>query len=176
MTIAPDLVAQILRLHAVEKWRVGTIARQLHVHRDVVRRVLAGNCAPVHTSPLRPSRIDLYRPFILATLEKFPTLTAARLHAMVLERGYVGGGSHFRYLVATLRPRPSAEAYLRLRTRPGEQAQVDWGQCRARHRAHYAEFAHMPSDRRQGQAPSILAAAPRRKLGIASCTTGCSGT
>jgi hypothetical protein len=31
---------------------------------------------------------------------------------MVVKRGYVGGGSHFRYLVATLRPRPSAEAYL----------------------------------------------------------------
>ncbi|MFO0433562.1 MAG: IS21 family transposase [bacterium] len=127
MTIAPDLVAQILRLHTVEKWRVGTIARQLHVHRDAVRRVLAGNCAPVHTSPLRPSRLDPYRPFILATLEKFPTLTAARLHAMVAERGYVGGPSHFRLLVAQMRPRPPAEAYLRLRTLPGEQAQVDWG-------------------------------------------------
>ena len=127
MTIAPDLVAQILRLHTVEKWRVGTIARQLHVHRDAVRRVLAGNCAPVHTSPLRPSRIDPYRPFILATLQKYPTLTAARLHAMVLERGYVGGSSHFRLLIAGMRPRPSAEAYLRLRTLPGEQAQVDWG-------------------------------------------------
>ena len=127
MTIAPDLVAQILRLHTVEKWRVGTIARQLHVHRDAVRRVLAGNCAPVHTSPLRPSRIDPYRPFILATLSKFPTLTAARLHAMVLERGYVGAPSHFRLLVAGMRPRPAAEAYLRLRTLPAEQAQVDWG-------------------------------------------------
>jgi transposase len=126
MTIAPDLVAQILRLHAVEKWRVGTIARQLHVHRDAVRRVLAGNCAPVHRSPLRPSRIDPYRPFILATLAKFPTLTAARLHAMVVERGYVGAGSHLRFLVAGMRPRPVAEAYLRLRTLPGEQAQVDW--------------------------------------------------
>ena len=127
MTIAPDLVAQILRLHTVEKWRVGTIARQLHVHRDAVRRVLAGNRAPVHTSPLRPSRIDPYRPFLLATLEKFPTLTAARLHAMVSERGYVGGPSHFRLLVAAMRPRPAAEAYLRLRTLPAEQAQVDWG-------------------------------------------------
>lgn len=127
MTIAPDLVAQILRLHTVEKWRVGTIARQLHVHRDAVRRVLAGNCAPVHTSPLRPSRIDPYRPFILATLAKFPSLTAARLHAMVAERGYVGGPSHFRLLVAAMRPRPAAEAYLRLRTLPAEQAQVDWG-------------------------------------------------
>ena len=127
MTIAPDLVAQILRLHTVEKWRVGTIARQLHVHRDAVRRVLAGNRAPVHTSPLRPSRIDPYRPFILATLAKFPTLTAARLHAMVVERGYEGGPSHFRLLVAQMRPRPPAEAYLRLRTLPAEQAQVDWG-------------------------------------------------
>jgi transposase len=127
MTIAPDLVAQILRLHTVEKWRVGTIARQLHVHRDAVRRVLAGNCAPVHCSPLRPSRIDPYRPFILATLTKFPTLTAARLHAMVVERGYAGAPSHLRHLVSTMRPRPAAEAYLRLRTLPGEQAQVDWG-------------------------------------------------
>ena len=127
MTIAPDLVAQILRLYTVEKWRVGTIARQLHVHRDAVRRVIAGNCAPVHTSPLRPSRVDPYRPFILATLQKFPTLTAARLYAMVVERGYVGGPSHFRFLVAGMRPPAMAEAYLRLRTLPGEQAQVDWG-------------------------------------------------
>ena len=132
MTIAPDLVAQILRLYTVEKWRVGTIARQLHVHGDVVRRVLAVNAALGHpwqppTTPLRPSRIDPYRPFLLATLSKYPTLTAARLHAMVTERGYVGSTSHFRALVAGLRPRPSAEAFLRLRTLPGEQAQVDWG-------------------------------------------------
>ena len=110
MTIAPNLVAQILRLRDVEKWRVGTIARQLRVHRDVVRRVLSGNRAPAHPSPLRHSRLDPYRPFILATLTKFPTLTAARLHAMVGERGYVGAGSHFRHLIAGLRPRPAAEA------------------------------------------------------------------
>ena len=55
MTIAPDLVAQILRLHTVEKWRVGTIARQLQVQRDPVRRVLALYGAPVPSSPLRPS-------------------------------------------------------------------------------------------------------------------------
>jgi transposase len=127
MTIGPDLVAQILRLYTVERWRVGTIARQLHVHRDAVRRVLAGNEAPVHRSALRPSRIDPYRPFIAQTLARFPTLSAARLYVMVGERGYTGGASHFRFLVAGLRPRPPAEAYLRLRTLAGEQAQVDWG-------------------------------------------------
>jgi len=127
MTIAPDLVAQILRLYMVEKWRAGTIARQLRVHRDVVRRVIAGDSAPVHLSPLRPSRIDPYRPFLLETLTKYPTLTSTRLMGMLAERGYVGSASHLRHLVAGMRPRPAAEAYLRLRTLPGEQAQVDWG-------------------------------------------------
>jgi len=41
MTIPPDLEAQILRYHHVEKWRVGTIARQLRVHHETVVRVLA---------------------------------------------------------------------------------------------------------------------------------------
>ena len=41
MTIPPDLEAQILRYYHVEKWRVGTIARQLHVHHGTVERVLA---------------------------------------------------------------------------------------------------------------------------------------
>ncbi len=127
MTTAPDLVAQILRLHTVEKWRAGTIARQLRVHRDVVRRVIAGDSAPVHLSPLRASRIDPYRPFMLETLTKFPTLSSARLLQMLIERGYVGSASHLRHLVAGMRARPPTEAYLRLRTLPAEQAQVDWG-------------------------------------------------
>ena len=52
MTIAPELAARIVRLYKVEHWRVGTIARQLNVHRDTVRRVPArtpGRCAPGRT-------------------------------------------------------------------------------------------------------------------------------
>jgi hypothetical protein len=45
---------------------------------------------------------------------------------MCIERGAKGSESQFRRLVRRLRPR-SAEAYLRLRTLPGEQGQVDWG-------------------------------------------------
>ena len=135
MTIAPELSARILRLYDIEKWRVGTIARQLHVHRDTVRRVLAASgrsvpsssSSPAPSPSLRPSRIDPYRPFILETLTKFPALTAVRLFGMVRERGYRGSGEHFRHLIAGMRPRPVAEAYLRLRTLPGEQMQCDWG-------------------------------------------------
>src|SRR6202795_4551908 len=127
MTIPPDLEAQILRYYHVEKWRVGTIARQLHVHHGTVARVLAQAGLPRIGPPARRSRVEPYLPFIHQTLEKFPTLTASRLYAMVRERGYRGSGDHFRHLIACYRPRPAAEAYLRLRSLPGEQAQVDWG-------------------------------------------------
>ena len=128
MTIALELSAQILRLYGAERWRIGTIARQLHLHRDTVLRVLAASGQALPASmPLRPSRIDPYRALLTETLAKFPTLSAVRLHAMACERGYVGSASHFRQQVSQMRPRPPAQAYLRLRTLPGEQAQVDWG-------------------------------------------------
>ena len=127
MTILPELEAQILRYYHVEKWRTGTIAAQLGVHHGIVTRVLAQAGLPQLGAPRRASAIDPYLSFILETLEKFPTLTASRLHAMVKSRGYSGGPDHFRHLIALHRPRPKADAYLRLRTLPGEQAQVDWG-------------------------------------------------
>src|SRR5690606_30031704 len=75
----------------------------------------------------RPSMADPYVPFIMETLTKYPRLHASRIFQMVRERGYPGRPDHFRRIVARLRPRPPAEAFLRLRTLPGEQAQVDWG-------------------------------------------------
>lgn len=127
MTISPELEAQILRYHHVEKWPIGTIARQLRVHHTTVSRVLAQAGLPRIDHHPKRSKADPFLPFIRATLEQFPTLTASRLHAMVRERGYTGGPDHFRHIVACHRPRPQAEAYLRLRTLAGEQAQVDWG-------------------------------------------------
>lgn len=127
MTLTPELEAQILRYHHVEKWRVGTIAAQLNLHRTTVQRVLAQAGLPLRVAQPRACALDPYLPFVRETLAKFPTLTASRLHAMVRERGYPGGPDHFRHLVALHRPRRPAEAYLRLRSLPGEQAQVDWG-------------------------------------------------
>ena len=126
MTVAPDVEARILRYYHVEKWRIGTIARQLHVHGGTVRRVLAQAGLPRSGPVQRRSRVDPYLPFIGQTLTKYPTLTASRLYAMVRERGYTGGPDHFRHLISLHRPRPAAEAYLRLTTLPGEQGQADW--------------------------------------------------
>lgn len=127
MALTPETEAQILRYHHAERWPIGTIASQLHIHRDSVARVLAQAGLPALTSVRRPSAIDPYLPFILETLVQFPRLRASRLYAMAKDRGYPGRPDHFRHLIARHRPRQKAEAYLRLRTLPGEQMQVDWG-------------------------------------------------
>ena len=129
MSASPEQRAQILRLYQAERWRVGTIARQLGVHHSTVHRVLMRAEVLNSPGPKRASQIDDYLPFILQTLTAFPGLTASRLFVMVRERGYKGAADHFRHLVAQHRPRRSAEAYLRLRTLAGEQAQVDWAHC-----------------------------------------------
>jgi transposase len=124
--ISPDQEAKILRFYHAEKWPIATIARQLGVHHGTVRRVLvqSGVAEAIHAR--RPSRLEPYVPFLQQTLLEYPRLPASRLYEMVRQRGYRGGPDHFRHLVSLHRPRPAAEAYLRLRTLPGEQAQVDW--------------------------------------------------
>jgi transposase len=124
--IAPEREAEILRLHHAEKWPVGTIAAQLGVHHSTVRRVLAQAGLPAGKDMTRPSIVDPFVPFIVETLCKYPRLRASRLYVMARERGYTGAPDYFRHVVARYRPKPAAEAYLRLRTLPGEQGQVDW--------------------------------------------------
>jgi len=125
--ISPERAQEILRVYHAEKWPVGTIARQLGVHHSTVSRVLAraGQAAGLRTT--QPSIVDPYIALIRETLGKYPRLRASRLYEMARSRGYQGSQSHFRHFVSRYRPAPTTEAYLRLRTLPGEQAQVDWG-------------------------------------------------
>ena len=105
MAIDDELRAQILRYHFVEHWRVGTIARQLRVHHSTVERVLGeAGVQRQRQRQRRASKLDPYMAFITETLERFPTLTAARLFDMVTARGYTGGPDHFRHRIAQLRP------------------------------------------------------------------------
>lgn len=122
---APESEAEIVRLHFAEHWPVGTIAVQLGVHPDVVKRVLGLGQAGSPGMP-RPRMVDPYRDFIAETLGLYPSLRSTRLHDMLRERGYKGAQRTLREYVAEVRPQPRREVYLRTETLPGEQAQIDW--------------------------------------------------
>ena len=125
--IGKELEIEILRLYYAEKWSIHAIAKQLEVHHSVVRRILSqsGQEPPLTK---RARMVDPFLPFIYEQLEKYPQITAGRLLEMVKQRGYPGKGSQFRAVISELRPkRQKREAFLRLRTLPGEEAQVDWG-------------------------------------------------
>jgi len=124
--IRPEVAAEIIRLFTVEGWKRSTIARHLGVHHSTVARALERHGLHVERKRRR-SITDSFIPFIRDTLKRYPQLPASVLYRMVRARGYRGGEDHFRHRVALLRPRREAEAYLELRTLPGEQAQVDWG-------------------------------------------------
>jgi transposase len=125
--ISAELTAKIRRLHFAEHWKLGTIAAQLGLHRDTVERAIAIGAAGKTTKQIRPTALDPYKPLLLETLERHPTLTATRLYDMAKARGYPGGPVQVRRWVRGVRPSSRAEAFLRRVTLPGEEAQVDWG-------------------------------------------------
>ena len=61
MVISREREAEILRYYHVERWRVGTIARQIGVHHNVVKRVLAQAGLP-RLGKARPSQLDPFLP------------------------------------------------------------------------------------------------------------------
>ena len=125
--IPPEVRARIRRLFFAEHWRVGTIADELKVHRDTVLLAIEADRFVRPGAIVRPSMLDPYKAFIADTLAQHPRLRATRLFEMLRGRGYTGSAVQLRRYVSTVRPRPHGEAYLRLVTLPGEQAQVDWG-------------------------------------------------
>jgi transposase len=122
--IPPETVAQIRHLFHAEHWKIGTIAAQLGVHHDTVQRALQTDRFN-RDRVVRPTLIDPYTDFIRETLSRYPRLRATRIYQMIVARGYRGSEGTVRRAVAGLRP-THREAFLRLRTFPGEQAQVDW--------------------------------------------------
>jgi transposase len=125
--IDAELFARIRRLFFAEHWKVGTIVAELGVHHDTVERAIESDRFVRTQRQLRPSLLDAFKPFIGETLDKHPKLRATRIFEMVRARGYVGGYAPVRRYVGSVRPIARAEAFLKLTTLPGEQAQVDWG-------------------------------------------------
>lgn len=121
--ISQELIAKIRRLFHVEHWKIGTIASELQLHPETVKRAL--ETERFKSRPLKSLPTYPFLDFIELTLKQHPRLRATRLLEMLRDRGYQGSVFQLRRLVRTVRP-SSKEAFLRLSVLPGEQAQVDW--------------------------------------------------
>lgn len=109
---------------------VRAIAERMGIHRRTVRFALAALRPAPRPSAPRRSLVDPHRGWLLARLQQYPELSAARLLQQLKERGYAGGYSLVKQCVAELRPQ-TKPAYLTLAFAAGECAQVDWGAWRA---------------------------------------------
>lgn len=122
--ISDEQIATIRRLFHAEHWKIGTIASELGLHPDTVRRAL-GTQRFKRGRAQRMTLVEPYLDFIKQTLEAHPRLRATRIYEMIRQRGYAGSVVQLRRVVGALRP-THREAFLRLNTLPGEQAQADW--------------------------------------------------
>jgi transposase len=124
--MTPEEITEVKRLFFGEHWRIGTIAAQMWRHPDAIKRAVG--VETFHRKGRTVSRkIDPYLEFIESTLEQYPRLRATRIFEMIVPRGYTGSISQLRRVVRELRPLAREEAFSKMRTLPGEQAQVDWG-------------------------------------------------
>lgn len=124
--ISAELIAKIRRLFYAEHWKVGTIAATLCLHPDTVRNAIESEKFHSGRAPfLREKLTDPYLEFIKQTLKEYPRLRATRIYEMIRARGYIGSLITLRCAVRSLRP-TKHEAFLRLTTLAGEEAQADW--------------------------------------------------
>lgn len=121
--ISKEQIAAIRRLYYAEHWKIGTIAAEMSLHPETVKRALLNSSLDLRSC--RGATLNPWLDFIRLTLNQHPHLRATRLFEMLRDRGYPGSPRQLRRLVAKLRP-VSREAFLRLSVLPGEQAQADW--------------------------------------------------
>ena len=118
--------ARIRRLFYAEHWRIGTISTELGIHHEAVRNAVETDRFVRAGTQVRPTMLDPYKGLVEKILDDHPRLRGTRIYEMLRARGYLGSVVQLRRYISKIRP-TQAEAFLRLETLPGEQAQVDWG-------------------------------------------------
>jgi transposase len=109
---------------------IRAIAAMTGLARNTIRKVLRDR-HPVKRRPApRPGKLDPFKDFLRARIAEHP-LSAVRLIGEIRPMGYEGSLVTLRRFLAGCRHAEQAHAKVTVRfeTPPGQQAQVDWGDC-----------------------------------------------
>ena len=104
---------------------VSEIARRLNMDRKTVRKYLRQAPRKYERQP-KSWKIDPFRAYLRERWE-LGVVNASRLFVEIQKRGYAGGVTQVRAVVAPWRREGQERAFVRFETAPGEQAQMDWG-------------------------------------------------
>jgi transposase len=109
------------------------IARALAINRKTVARVIRAyqQTRETPSSALPPvrarrSQLDGYDKVIAAWLDRYPDITAVRLHEELRTQGFTGGYTIVKDRLRRVRPQPTRAPVVRFETGPAVQAQMDY--------------------------------------------------
>lgn len=107
---------------------VSEIARLTGRDRKTIRRLLREGGPRLRTPRQVSSKLDPFREYLLGRiLGQDPVTNAEVLYDEIRERGYGGGRTILKDFMQPFRPLVKEKTTARFETRPGQQAQVDWG-------------------------------------------------
>lgn len=121
--------AEIRRLHLIEGISKRKIARLMRMDKKTVRRaLLMEEYKPRASSFRRPSKLDPYKKDIEEFIKRYGSVNTMRIYEEIKKQGYTGKITILRDYLSGVK-NSKYEAYIRIETLPGEQAQVDWADC-----------------------------------------------
>jgi transposase len=119
---------------------ISEIARRTGRDRKTVRKAISGPVmAQAKPRQVRVRKIDPYVPYLLERIG-VGVLNAHKLYQEIRGLGYPGKETQVRIFVQPHRERQRSQATVRFETKPGQQAQVDWG--------HFGHILHHGKRRR----------------------------
>lgn len=122
--------AEIRRLYFVEGLSKRRIAKIVKMDKKTISRAIKmGEYTTKRVSlGTRFSKLDPYKKDVAELMEKYKHISGQRVYEEIKKKGYAGKISILRDYLGKIRDKDK-EAYLRIETLPGEQAQVDWADC-----------------------------------------------
>jgi transposase len=121
-------VSMQIKFLAREGVAKAAIARRFGISRQTVHNHLKRSGPFPKPRAKRGSKLDPFRKYVRARLEKFD-LPATVLFGELKKLGYRGGLTILREFVRPLKEEFTRRVTERFETLPGQQAQIDWGEC-----------------------------------------------